>query len=172
MSNTQLQLVGRFFILLLLQVLVFKQIQLGDGWFAPTQLILYPIFILILPLKMPRSLVIFLAFLLGLSVDMFYDSPGLHASASVLLAFLRPIILRGLSPSGGYDIDSNPTKHKYGIIWFAQYAGILMAFHLFWYFCLEVFTPVYYDRILWRWISSWLASMLLIVLYQFIFDPE
>ena len=172
MNSTQIQLVVRFASLLLLQVLVFKQIQLGGSWFASTQLIVYPIFILLLPLKMPRSLVIFLAFILGLSVDMFYDSPGIHASASVLLGFMRPTILRGLAPSGGYDIDSNPTKRKYGVVWFAQYAGILLALHLFWYFCLEVFTPVYYDRILWGWITSWLASILLVMLYQFIFDPK
>ena len=172
MNSNQLQLLGRFLGLLLLQVLVFQQIRFGSGWFANTQLIIYPVFILLLPLKMPRSLVIFLAFLLGLSVDVFYDSPGIHASASVFMAWMRPTILRGLAPSGGYDIDANPTKKKYGVVWFVQYAGLLMALHLFWYFCIEVFTPVYYDRILWRWITSWSVSMLLVLLYQFIFDPR
>lgn len=172
MSNIQLGLVGRFLGLLLLQVLVFQQIQLGKGYFAYTQLIIYPIFILLLPLKMPRSLVIFLAFLLGLCVDMFYDSPGIHASASVFTAWVRPIILRGISPSGGYDIDSNPTKSKYGFFWFLQYASLMMGLHILWYFSVEVFTPVYLDRILWRSLTSFAISMILVILYQFIFDPE
>lgn len=172
MNNDILDNALRFIGLLFLQVLVLQRITFGEGFFVSTQIILYPIFILLLPLRIPRPLVIFLGFLLGLGVDMFYDSPGIHASAATFTAFMRPYILRGLSPNGGYNINHSPTKKRYGLLWFVRYGGIMMALHLFFYFSVEVFTFVYLGEIILRTISSFIVSMFFVILYQFIFDPE
>jgi hypothetical protein len=43
------------------------------------------------------------AFLLGITVDMFVDTPGVHTSASVFMAFVRPFVLRILAPRDGYE---------------------------------------------------------------------
>lgn len=80
----------RFLVLLLLQALVFSHINFM-GYVNPY---LYILFIILYPIKNNRMLFILLSFLLGLLVDMFLDSGGIHAAASVTIAFIRPIALK------------------------------------------------------------------------------
>ncbi|HNQ38403.1 MAG TPA: rod shape-determining protein MreD, partial [Prolixibacteraceae bacterium] len=63
-----------FVVLVLLQVLLFNQIHLG-GFLNP---FMYVLFILLLPLSMPRYAVLLLSFFLGMTIDWFSNSPGLH----------------------------------------------------------------------------------------------
>jgi len=80
----------RFIILILVQVMVLNNIRFL-GYVNPY---LYILFILLYPVKNNRSLFIFLSFLLGLSIDMFSDSGGVHAAACVTIAFIRPAVLK------------------------------------------------------------------------------
>lgn len=159
----------RFLGLLFLQVLVLRGLSLS---FTYGHVLLYPVFILLLPLRTPRALVIFLGFLIGLSVDIFYDSPGVHASASVFTAFIRPLALSIIEPRGGYNTNYSPTKKRMGIAWFLQYSSMLMFFHLFYYFSVEAFTLVYIVSILVNTFISFFLSMIFVLMYQFIFNPE
>lgn len=76
--------------LVLLQVLVLNQIHIG-GYGTP---FLYIYFILKFNSKAGRNKLMFWAFLLGLSVDMFSNTPGMNAAAAVCLAFFRTSFLR------------------------------------------------------------------------------
>ncbi|WP_299113206.1 rod shape-determining protein MreD [uncultured Winogradskyella sp.] len=80
----------RFIVLLLVQVTICNNINLL-GYINPY---IYVIFILLFPVKNNRLLFLVLAFNLGLLVDMFLDSGGVHAGASVFLAFARPVFLK------------------------------------------------------------------------------
>jgi rod shape-determining protein MreD len=80
----------RFIVLLLVQVLVLSQINFM-GYINPY---LYILFVMLYPIKNNKMLFILLSFLLGLLVDMFLDSGGIHAAASVTIAFIRPTALK------------------------------------------------------------------------------
>ena len=90
MNNTVTQNIIRFIILVLIQVLILNNINFL-GYINPY---IYVLFILLYPIHNNRLLFIFLSFLLGLSVDLFLDSGGVHAAASVLVAYIRPLILK------------------------------------------------------------------------------
>lgn len=94
---------GRFIFLVLLQVVVLNHINFL-GYINPY---FYIMFILILPVSLPNWQVIFLGFLLGLSIDIFGDSGGMHASASLVIAYLRPKLLRA---SYGISYDYQTVK--------------------------------------------------------------
>ena len=96
MNNTILTHSVRFILLALLQVLVFKQMNLDSKILNYIHVFIYPAFILLLPIRTPDTLLIFFGFLLGITIDLFYDSPGVHASALVFMAFIRPKILKFL----------------------------------------------------------------------------
>jgi hypothetical protein len=49
---------------------------------------------MLFPVKNNRTLFIFLSFLLGLTIDIFSDTGGIHAAACVSIAYVRPIILK------------------------------------------------------------------------------
>jgi len=79
-----------FFFLLLLQVLILNNINLF-GFINPY---LYIAFVFAFPLKENRFLVLFLCFLLGLFVDFFSDTGGIHAFTTLTIAYIRLFFIR------------------------------------------------------------------------------
>ncbi|MCB4807791.1 rod shape-determining protein MreD [Tamlana sp. 62-3] len=79
-----------FFTLVLAQVLIFNNINFL-GYINPYP---YILFIALFPVKNNRIILIFISFLLGLSIDLFLDTGGIHAGASVCIAYARPVILK------------------------------------------------------------------------------
>ena len=101
MNNSVLKTILSFIGLVLLQVIVCSNINfLGD-----LNPYVYVIFILLYPVTKNRLLFIFLSFLLGLSIDIFLDSGGMHAAASVVIAYIRPVFLK-FSFGAAYDYQS------------------------------------------------------------------
>jgi len=171
MSNVIFSNILRFFGLLIVQVLIFKKIVIGGSEFIYVSLIIYPLFLILLPLRTPHSILVFLGFVIGVLVDAFYDSYGVHASASVFVGFIRPYVLKIIEPKGGYMLNSSPTKRRLGPSWFFIYSSIILFAHLFFYFSVEAFTFHYIGDIILKTVSSFLISIVIIMLYQFIFDP-
>lgn len=81
---------ARFVLLLLLQVVICNHIDFL-GYINPY---IYIIFIFLFPVREDRLVLLFVSFLLGLTIDMFSDSGGVHAAAAVSLAYARPILLK------------------------------------------------------------------------------
>ena len=162
----------RFVIAVLIQVLVCKQIVFFTDDFIYGTVIFYPIFILLLPLRFSKSLILLLAFLAGITVDIFYDSLGVHAAASVVTAFVRPMVLKILEPDSGYSINSIPSKYYFGIVWFMQYAASLLAIHLLVYFSLEAFSFVFLKGILLKTLVTFGLSYIIIVIHQMLINSK
>ena len=162
----------RLVFIFLFQVLVLKQVHLDWGSFNYISLIVIPLWMMLLPVSTPRWLLVSIGFVVGLMVDWFYDSHGVHASACTFLGFIRPFILGYLEPKGGYNRIPIPSKYHLGLNWFITYASIALLVYLLFYFSMEVFTPSYLGTILMKTIFSFSLSILLVLLYVFIFDPE
>lgn len=80
----------RFIALVLLQVLICNQMNFL-GSISPY---IYVLFILIYPVKNNRLSFIFISFVLGILIDIFMDTGGAHAAASVTIAYMRPVFLK------------------------------------------------------------------------------
>ena len=156
---------GRFIFLIMLQVLVLNNMQFS-GLVNPY---LYVLFILLLPFELPGWALLFLGFLTGLSIDIFSDTLGLHTSATVIMAFLRPFILRIIAPRDGYDSGKSPGLHVFGLSWFLRYSIILIFVHHFSLFFLEVFRFSDIFHTLLRIILSSVFTILLVLLSQVFF---
>lgn len=154
----------RFIFLLLLQVWVLNNVQFS-GYINPY---MYVIFILLLPFETPKALVLILGFLLGLSIDMFTDTLGMHTAALVFTAFLRPYVLQVISPRDGYEPSSFPRVYYYGFFWFFKYTLILVFAHHLFLFTIEVFNFENFHLVLLRLLLSTLLSTTLIVLSQYV----
>lgn len=99
---------------------------------------LYLGFVLFLPLATPIVVQLLLAFGMGLTMDIFYDTGGLHAAAAVLLGFLRPWVLRLLTPRDGYNSADSVNVHQMGWQWFGVYLALLVLLHHAAFFLLEL----------------------------------
>lgn len=163
MINLLLRNIGRFVLLVLLQIIIFDNMQLSH-YALPY---IYILFILLLPFETPGWLVLISGFLLGFSVDLFEHTYGLHTAATVMMAFLRPTVLKIVAPRDGYDPNTYPRISYYGFIWFLQYALLLVFVHHLFLFYFEAFSFRYFFQTLFRVVISTLFSVSLIILSQF-----
>jgi len=155
---------GLIFILLILsQIIIFNNIQFS-GYVNPY---VYIMFILLLPVEIPSWLLLLLSFITGLMIDLFSGSPGMHSSATVITGFIRPYVLRIVSPRDGYEPGSDPSMLTYGFKWFLTYSLILVLVHHTALFYLEVFRFADFFRTLLRVIFSSLFSMIFILLIEY-----
>ena len=155
----------RFISLVLLQVLIVRNINFG------TYFVMFPyvLFILALPFETNRLAILGLSFLLGMSIDVFYSTPGLHAATCTAMGFTRYYVLKFVAPRDGYDVIVQPTIEDMGLQWFIKYAGVLILVHHILFFYLEAFRFDEFFRILLRAILSSIGTFLLVYLIQFLF---
>lgn len=150
--------------LVLLQGLIIQQIKLGSiaEYFVP---FVYPMFVLVLPYNFNKHWMLIIALFAGLLVDMFYNTPGLNASAAVLIAFLRPYALSLLEPRDGFDEIKPPGYNSMGMNRFVAYVAILMFVYHLWFFSLEMFKISYLHIIVLKaFFSSLLATVLIVII--------
>ncbi|MBN2481491.1 MAG: hypothetical protein JXB19_07110 [Bacteroidales bacterium] len=151
-------------ILIAAQLLVFDNIEFS-GYINPY---VYILFIIILPFEIPKALLLILAFALGLIIDLFLGTPGVHSSATVLMAFARPYILGVFAPRDGYQTGTNPRIAYYGLEWFVKYAATLVIIHHLTLFYLEVLSLDHFFNTFLRILASATFTLLILVLSQFL----
>ena len=165
MSKSIVKHTIRFFILLFTQVLVLNNV-LFLGYINPY---IYILFIMLLPFDSPRWLLLILAFSLGICVDAFQDSMGLHAFACVLIAYFRTPILHFLLPQLKNKKQTNLefSLQEFGLQRALIYTGAMVLIHHFALFTLEAFRPELLSIFL-RTISSAAISILLLIIVQYL----
>lgn len=152
-----------FISLVLIQVLIFNQVQFS-GFFNPY---IYVLFVILLPHSTPRYAMLILAFLLGLVIDIFSNSLGVHSAATVFVAYVRPLVIRIISPRED-DRSDYPGLNQNKLSWFINYVFIIVFLHHAMLFYLEVYTFANFFNTLYRVILSSLFSIIVIVLSQFL----
>ena len=172
MYDEYIKILRRFIILAVIQVLILRYISVAWDGEVRIMLFIYPLFVLLMPLAIPRTIVILLSFMFGLIIDMFYDSPGLHTIGFVFIAWLRNIVLRLLQPVQGYNLDSSLNIKSFGINWFLAYSSILVFLNILIYFTFEAFAFKYLPDVLIKTILSFIVSEILIILYVVILNPK
>ncbi len=158
----------RFIVLILLQITVFNSIQMS-GFINPYP---YILFILLLPFETPARFLLILSFFTGLSIDIFSNTIGIHASASTFMGFLRPYVLNYISIRDNYEIDIEKGLSVYGFSWFFRYALILTLAHHSFLFIVEVFSFNNFGDTLIRIALSTIFTLVLIIANYFMFSKK
>lgn len=153
----------QFILFVALQILLFDNLVLFSTGFC----FIYIAFLLFLPININRLFLLLLGFIVGFTVDIFYDTMGIHAAASVLLAFLRPHILNLLTPRDGYETSDSANLHIMGWNWFLTYALILIAVHHAAVFFLEIISFEWYTLV--KIVLSTLFTGVVVVILQLLF---
>ncbi len=160
--NKQLQSqILRFVLLVIIQIVILKQIPIEFGGF-PLLLFLYPLFLILMPTDSPKQLLIIMGFVIGITLDMFYDSPlGVHAGAGVFTGFVRGFGLRLV----GVEETKLPVPSIAALEFgkFARFAGFLLLVHIFVYYVFDVFTFVFIKEILLKTLGSFVFSFPLLL---------
>lgn len=165
MLNLVVQNTVRFIILVLVQVLVVKNIELGR-YIHP---FLYTLYVLILPFETPKGVLLLTAFLLGIIMDMFYNTAGMHAAACVLMAFARPGVLKLIAPRDGYEVGAKPTLRYMGPSWYLSYSSSLIIVHHLFLFYVESFKFSEFFVTLATVLLSSIFTLILVIITQYLF---
>ena len=136
MGKTIVTIVFMFITLTLLQVTVFNHICLFN--LAVPFVFIY--FIVRLPITMSINWILTLAFILGLIVDIFSDTHGMHALACTITAMSRRRILQLYFPREDDLTDPQPSIKTLGFGIYVKYLFTLVLFYCFLIFLIESFT--------------------------------
>jgi rod shape-determining protein MreD len=151
-----------FLFFTLVQVLVLNNLQIS--WLLNP--FVYVAFILLLPLEISGWLLLVFSFLAGLTIDIFANTPGMHASATLFMGFLRPYVHRGIIPREDYQTGTQPSAGSFGFAWFVRYTVIMVFIHHTFLFFLEALSLGHLFSTLLKTGVSTFASVVIIAILQ------
>lgn len=121
------------FLVVAIQVLFLRDLSLGS--YAFCFIYLWPI--VKAPLEMKPIPLLLIAFCLGWIIDIFYNTHGMHAVASLTTAYLRTYYINILTPANGYDERSKISLREMSWLWFLPYVFLILITHHLIFFLLE-----------------------------------
>ena len=165
MNSALLENSARFILLLAAQVLIFNRIDLF-GYINPFP---YILFIILYPVNGNKSGLLLASFFLGILMDMFCNSGGVHAAACIVLAYFRPSIFKF---SCGLSYEYQTVKLN-DILTPERFSFILIAvvIHHSVLFILEVFKISLLIDILLRTVLSTLFTIITSIIIIYIIKP-
>lgn len=160
----------RFALFILVQVYVLNKVPHLHRFITPY---LYYLFILWLPFGASRVGLLLIGFLTGLTLDYFTNTPGLHAAACVLIAYLRPFVINILSPKESSEFNyREPSPRAMGWTPYLVYTLILTIFHHIYLVLLEWFSFGSFLDLLIKIVATTAISMLLIITTELLFPRK
>lgn len=166
MNNIYLRNIIRFIVLILVQVLILNNMNLS-GYLNPS---IYILFVLLLPEDINKSLLLVLAFITGYTIDMFANTPGLNAAATVMMAFAMPSIRNVFFKNIDFSAGEEPSLTKVGLGSFFRYTLVLVFIHHFTLFFLESLSLSLFLFTLARIALGTLLSTLIILITMLLFS--
>lgn len=158
----------RFILFVLVQAFILNQLEFGWG----ILIMAYPLFIFLLPNELNVNLSMIIAFAMGFAIDFLSNTFGLHASALVLFAYLKPAVLKRFTSQDDYEGIRETNIYTMGTSWFIVNFGILLFFHHLWFFLFEIANFGEFTYVLQKTILSLIVSFLFSVGLQIIFVPK
>lgn len=168
MNSSLFNNIVRFVFLVLIQVFVFNNMNIG-GYLNPY---IYVLFILLLPINISKSLLLILAFVLGLTIDYFGNTLGLHAAATLLMAFARPAVINLFFSNIEFNPGEEPGLSRLKLGGFFRYVFTLVFIHHCTLFLLETFSFNNFLYTLYRIMLSTLLTMLIIFISMLLFSKK
>ncbi len=152
-----------FLLYLVLQILLVRNLVLFDYAFC----FVYIACILLLPNEISLTWLLLIAFATGAIVDMFYNTLGMHAAATVLMAYCRPLIVRSQIDVPGLETRIEFSLRELGAGAFFRYVLLLTLIHHTALFFIEASSLTLLVPTLIRVGASTLFTTVSVVLIQF-----
>lgn len=156
MLQTLLHRLGTMLLVIFLQVFLFNNINLW-GYAVP---LLGAMLLFHTPLNADRIGTMFLAFVAGVILDAFSNTPGVAAAAMTATAFVQYSLAHAMLPKDVVE-DAVPDRHLLGQYKYFCYMAILLAVHHLVYFMMEAFSFYHLTGLALQFLGSYVLSLLL-----------
>lgn len=166
MNSTLLVNIFRFILLLAVQIVIFNNMNFL-GFIMPLP---YMLFIILYPVNGNRAGLLLASFLLGLTMDVFSNSGGVHAASCLTLAYLRPSIFKF---SFGISYEYQTIKLN-DVLTPERFSFILISviIHHFTLFILEAFQVSFFWDILIRTLLSTVFTIISCIIIIYLIKPN
>ena len=154
---------GRYVLIMLLQVLLFDQLQL---WGACHPYI-YILCLLMMPITLPHNVDMLIGAAVGLIMDVFCNSLGVHMAACILIMFIRPYLL-GSIVNDKDRLNEQISLRAIGIEALIKYAVILVVIHHLTVFSLAAWSWLHIGFALLETVVSSIITLTVIIAYNFV----
>lgn len=154
----------RIAIILLLQIFLFDKLPTGIFY-----IMVYPITILLLPIAVPRAIVVIISFVIGFILDWFSNGNGLHTASLTFMGYIRGFILTNFQPRSGWDKLDVPNIYQQGVQWFVYYITVCLFIHHTSYYIFEALSAGSWLYTIQKSIFSFFASTITILLINILF---
>lgn len=160
----------RFALFIAVQVYILDKIPHLHEFVIPY---LYYLFILWLPFGISRIGLMLVAFITGMALDAFTNSPGIHTAPCVLIAFLRPYIIAVLTPKDISEFNyREPSPRAMGWTPYLVYVLVLTLAHHTYMVILQWASFGTLLRLLIKVASTTAISMLLVIVVELLFPRK
>lgn len=157
-----IEFISWFVGLVLLQVLLFNNLHIA-GVINP---FLYVYLIIALPIQMNRMLLLMIGFVLGLVIDVFSNTWGIHAMATTLIAYLRPYVFVLVSTQE--ELDRVIPRYRTMGVNYLKYIVVMVLVHHLMLFALEAFSFRYFWFVLLKALVSSVITLILVLTLEMI----
>lgn len=161
LKSKTLKYIFLFILLVLLQVLVLNRISLF-GYAVPY---IYIYLVLKLPLGLNRSLATFISFLVGFTIDLFCNTPGLNAAATTIIGFICYPVQKLFFTIDDFNSDNIPSMSILGFS-FIKYMFFLILIHHILLISIEAFSYFNPQILLLRMVGSTILTYLLVFAFE------
>ncbi|HEY8387395.1 MAG TPA: rod shape-determining protein MreD [Parasegetibacter sp.] len=160
----------RYILFIFIQVFVLNNIPPLHQFIVPY---LYFLFILWLPFNMKRGWLMVVAFLFGFSLDAFTKTPGLHAAACVLIAYIRPFIISLLVSRDMAELNYvSPSAKSLGWVPYITYVLVLTLLHHTYLVFLEWMQFGSFIYFMGKVLATTAVSFVLVMLVEMLFPRD
>ena len=153
--------IGRYIVVMLLQVLLFNQLQLW-GYCHPY---IYILCLLMLPITLPHNVDMLIGAAVGAVMDVFCNSLGVHMAGCILLMFIRPYLLGGIVNDKD-RLNEQISLRTIGLEAMLKYVIILVLIHHLTVFMLAAWSLSHIGFVLIETIVSSTMTILVILGYN------
>ena len=153
--------IGRYVVIMLLQVLLFDQLQLW-GICHPY---IYVLCLLMMPITLSHSADMLIGAAAGLIMDIFCNSLGIHTAGCILIMFIRPYLL-GAIVNDKDRLNEQISLHAVGMEALIKYVVILVVLHHFVIFSLAAWSWCHLGFVLMETIVSSIITIAIIMGYN------
>ena len=160
MSIDLLKRSGLFIVFALAQTIVLGRIHLF-GYATP---LLYVYFVLLFPRNYPNWAILLWSFFLGLTVDVFFNTPGVAAASMTLIGAIQPYFFELFVPRDSSE-NLKPSVKTLGTLKYFNYSAVLVVLYCLVFFSLEVFN--YYNWVEWLKCVVGSAVFTLVLIWTF-----
>lgn len=157
-----------FLVYFLLQIVFFKELWL---WENATCLI-YIAPLILMDTQVKDYVFIFIAFLLGFTIDVFYDKLGINAFACVFIGFLRPFILKIFNKNSFSDDTVEYNIRSVGFSVFAIYSLFVIFIHHFVLFMIDASNTSLFGEAFLKTFYSTLFTFFILICSQMLYHAR